>query len=78
MIGDLALREDELGGKTLLLVGLGQIGGRLAQLAKAFDMRVVASAGTPPPAPARPTRYTHVRASSRCCRRRISSRCPAR
>jgi phosphoglycerate dehydrogenase-like enzyme len=42
MIGDLALREDELGGKTLLLVGLGQIGGRLAQLAKAFDMRVVA------------------------------------
>jgi phosphoglycerate dehydrogenase-like enzyme len=42
MIGDLAQREDELGGKTLLLVGLGQIGGRLAQLAKAFDMRVVA------------------------------------
>ena len=34
-------REDELGGKTLLVVGLGQIGGRLAQLAKAFDMRVV-------------------------------------
>ena len=42
MIGDLTQREDELGGKTLLLVGLGQIGGRLAQLAKAFDMRVVA------------------------------------
>jgi D-2-hydroxyacid dehydrogenase (NADP+) len=42
MIGDLTLREDELGGKTLLLVGLGQIGGRLAQLAKAFDMRVMA------------------------------------
>lgn len=42
MIGDLALREDELGGKTLLLVGLGQIGSRVAQLAKAFDMRVVA------------------------------------
>ncbi len=41
MIGDLSRREDELGGKTLLLVGLGQIGGRLAQLAKAFDMRVV-------------------------------------
>jgi phosphoglycerate dehydrogenase-like enzyme len=40
MIGDLAQREDELGGKTLLVVGLGQIGGRLAQLAKAFDMRV--------------------------------------
>jgi phosphoglycerate dehydrogenase-like enzyme len=41
MIGDLAGREDELGGKTLLIVGLGQIGGRLAELAKAFDMRVV-------------------------------------
>jgi len=41
MIGDLARREDELGGKTLLIVGLGQIGGRLAELAKAFDMRVI-------------------------------------
>jgi len=41
MIGDLARREDELGGKALLIVGLGQIGGRLAQLAKAFDMRVI-------------------------------------
>jgi phosphoglycerate dehydrogenase-like enzyme len=41
MIGDPSQREDELGGKTLLVVGLGQIGGRLAQLAKAFDMRVV-------------------------------------
>ena len=42
MIGDLTKREDELGGKTLLIVGLGQIGGRLAQLAKAFNMRVIA------------------------------------
>jgi len=41
MIGDLSNREDELGGKMLMVVGLGQIGGRLAQLAKAFDMRVV-------------------------------------
>lgn len=41
MIGDLSGREDELGGKTLLVVGLGQIGGRLAQFAKAFDMRIV-------------------------------------
>jgi len=41
MIGDLLQREDELGGKSLLVVGLGQIGGRLAQLAKVFDMRVV-------------------------------------
>jgi phosphoglycerate dehydrogenase-like enzyme len=41
MIGDLAQREDELDGKTLLIVGLGDIGGRLARLAKAFDMHVV-------------------------------------
>src|SRR5262249_49526690 len=41
MISDLAQREDELGGKTLLIVGLGDIGGRLAKLAKAFDMRVI-------------------------------------
>jgi phosphoglycerate dehydrogenase-like enzyme len=41
MIGDLSQREDELGGKTLLVVGLGDIGGRLARLAKVFDMRVV-------------------------------------
>jgi phosphoglycerate dehydrogenase-like enzyme len=52
MIADIPGREDELGGKTLLIAGLGQIGGRLAQLAKAFDMRVIglrrnASAGGP-------------------------------
>jgi phosphoglycerate dehydrogenase-like enzyme len=41
MIGDLSAREDELGGKSLLIVGLGDIGGRLARLAKAFDMRVI-------------------------------------
>jgi phosphoglycerate dehydrogenase-like enzyme len=41
MIGPLDQREDELGGKTLLIIGLGRIGGRLARLAKAFDMRVV-------------------------------------
>jgi phosphoglycerate dehydrogenase-like enzyme len=51
MIGDLTQREDELGGKTLLVVGIGRIGGRLARLAKAFDMRVIGvrrdpSAGT--------------------------------
>ena len=41
MISDLTQREDELGGKTLLVVGLGGIGGRLVRLAKAFDMRVI-------------------------------------
>ncbi|HET9762381.1 MAG TPA: D-2-hydroxyacid dehydrogenase [Casimicrobiaceae bacterium] len=42
MIGEIAQREDELGGKTLLIVGLGRIGSRLARLAKAFEMRVIA------------------------------------
>lgn len=41
MIGDLSQREDELGSKTLVIVGLGSIGGRLAALAKAFDLNVV-------------------------------------
>lgn len=43
MISDLSKREDELGGKTMLIVGLGTIGSRLAKLAKAFDMRVIAT-----------------------------------
>jgi D-2-hydroxyacid dehydrogenase (NADP+) len=42
MIGDISKREDELGGKTLLIVGMGRIGSRLATLAKAFDMHVIA------------------------------------
>jgi phosphoglycerate dehydrogenase-like enzyme len=41
MIGDRALREQELGGKTLVIVGLGNIGMRLAALARAFGMRVI-------------------------------------
>ena len=40
MMGDFAKREDELTGKTALVVGLGGIGGRLARLAKAFEMTV--------------------------------------
>ena len=47
MIGDPAAREDELGGKTLLIVGLGGIGARLAKLAKAFDMTVIATKRDP-------------------------------
>lgn len=41
MISDPAAREDELEGKTLLVIGLGRIGQRLAHLAKAFDIKVV-------------------------------------
>jgi D-2-hydroxyacid dehydrogenase (NADP+) len=43
MISHIPSREDQLGGKTLLIVGLGRVGTRLATLAKAFDMRVVAT-----------------------------------
>jgi phosphoglycerate dehydrogenase-like enzyme len=43
MISNIPAREDELGGKTLLIVGLGRIGARLAKLAKAFDLKVVAT-----------------------------------
>jgi phosphoglycerate dehydrogenase-like enzyme len=51
MMSDFGRREDELGGKTLLIIGLGRIGGRLAKLGSAFGMRVVGirrdpSAGT--------------------------------
>jgi phosphoglycerate dehydrogenase-like enzyme len=41
MQSDHFLREDELAGKTLAIFGLGRIGGRLAKLAKAFDMNVI-------------------------------------
>lgn len=41
MISDRATREDELGGKTLVIVGLGRIGLRLAALASAFGLRVI-------------------------------------
>ena len=47
MIGDIEKREDELGGKTILIVGMGGIGSRLAKLCKAFDMRVLATKRNP-------------------------------
>ena len=47
MISDLSKREDELGGKTLLVVGLGRIGSHLAGLARAFGMRVIGTKRDP-------------------------------
>jgi D-2-hydroxyacid dehydrogenase (NADP+) len=47
MIGDISKREEELGSKTLVIAGLGRIGSRLATLAKAFDMRVIATRRDP-------------------------------
>ena len=41
MLGDLTQREDEIGGKTLLVVGMGRIGSHLAMLARAFGLKVI-------------------------------------
>ncbi len=42
LISEILQRENELSGKTLAIVGMGRIGSRLARLARAFDMHVVA------------------------------------
>ena len=47
MITDLSKREDELAGKTLGIIGMGAIGSRVATLAKAFEMRVLATKRNP-------------------------------
>ena len=47
MISEIAAREDQLSDKTLLIVGMGRIGSRLAKFAKAFDMRVLATKRDP-------------------------------
>ena len=41
MISDRAQREDDLCEQTMLIIGLGEIGSRLAKLAKTFGMRVL-------------------------------------
>jgi len=52
LISDVNAREDELDGKTLLIVGLGRIGSRLAQLGAAFGMRLIATKRDPTVGPA--------------------------
>lgn len=47
MQGDRNVREDEIEGKTLLVVGLGRIGQRLAEFGKAFGMKVIATRRDP-------------------------------
>src|SRR5690606_242219 len=49
MISDRARRGDDLGGKTLVIVGLGRIGLRLAALASAFGLRVIGVRRQPEP-----------------------------
>ncbi|MBS0243837.1 MAG: D-2-hydroxyacid dehydrogenase [Proteobacteria bacterium] len=47
MQGNLAIREDEIQGKTVLIVGMGGIGRRLAELCKAFGMTVIGTRRDP-------------------------------
>ena len=47
MQGDRRIREDEIEGKTVLIVGLGGIGRRLAALCKAFGMTVLGTRRDP-------------------------------
>lgn len=47
MQGDRSIREDEIEGKTLLIVGLGRIGQRLAEFGKVFGMKVIATRRDP-------------------------------
>ena len=51
MIGDRPARESELGGKTLVIVGLGRIGLRLAALGTAFGLRIIGVRRQPEPHP---------------------------
>lgn len=41
MISDIAKRQEELPGKTMLIYGVGLIGARIAKLAKAFGMNTI-------------------------------------
>lgn len=47
MQGDRRIREDEVIGKTVLIVGLGRIGQRVAALCKAFGMTVIGTRRDP-------------------------------
>lgn len=47
MQGDRRIREDEVEGKTVLIVGMGGIGQRLAKLCKAFGMTVLGTRRDP-------------------------------
>ncbi len=47
MQGNRGIREDEVEGKTVLVVGLGRIGRRLSELCKAFGMNVIGTRRDP-------------------------------
>ena len=47
MMSDFEKREDELAGKTVIVVGMGRIGGRLIRLCRAFEMTVIGIRANP-------------------------------
>nr|WP_314074690.1 D-2-hydroxyacid dehydrogenase [uncultured Roseococcus sp.] len=47
MKSDFAIREDELAGKTAIVVGMGNIGARVIRLLKAFEMTVIGVRANP-------------------------------
>lgn len=47
MKADFAVREDEIAGKTAIVVGMGRIGSRLIELLKAFRMTVIGVRANP-------------------------------
>ena len=47
MKGDFAIREDELNGKTAIVIGMGAIGRRVIRLLKAFGMKVIGVRANP-------------------------------
>jgi D-2-hydroxyacid dehydrogenase (NADP+) len=74
MIGDLSEREDELGGKTLIIIGLGGIGGGSPLWPRPSISRSSVSAVIPRPARVAPIRSMICARCDRSCRRRISWR----
>jgi D-2-hydroxyacid dehydrogenase (NADP+) len=67
MIGDRARRERDLGGKTLVIVGLGRIGTRFAALARGFDMRIIGVRRI-----ARPEPKSHIRSWAKLTSRKLA------
>ena len=76
MISEIGAREDQLNGKTLLIVGIGRIGSGLARLARAFEMRIIATRRIRVLARRVRTPSMRMIGCPSFCRRRISSRSP--
>jgi len=71
MKSDFAAREDEVAGKTALVVGLGRIGGRLVRLLKALDMTVLGVRANPAAGTEGADEVHPSRRCPPCCRGRM-------